>query len=50
MIKLTNSHEEGQGGEDTTGVESVVHLLLGWVGHSCIYHDPPAREELQHRS
>lgn len=26
----------------------MVHLLLGWVGHGCVDHDPPARKELQH--
>lgn len=37
------AHEEGYGGENSTHVEGMVHLLLGCVGHRCIYHDPPTQ-------
>lgn len=42
-------HEESYGGEDATRVECVVHLLLGWIRHCCVNHDPPACEEQNSR-
>lgn len=43
---MKHLHEECYGGEDAARVEGVVHLVLSWICHCCIYHDPPACEEL----
>lgn len=43
---MQHLHEECYGGEDATCVEGVVHLILSWIRHCCVYHDPPACEEL----
>ena len=43
---MQHLHEECYGGEDAACVEGVVHLILSWIRHCCVYHDPPACEEL----
>lgn len=44
-IGYSVDHEEGDGGEDSAGVEGVVHFLLSRVRNCGIDHDPPTTEE-----